>query len=129
MSWFGEGVRPGRRDLAGKLNLLVTAAPAVGYAGFVAMGAYLRLSLGRWPVVYVDDPKTVSMLILDSVVGVATIVGYFGFPAWLLTIGMLLLQHRFRASAVRAAVFIVPIVLFAATLRYGPRSFSDWFID
>ena len=117
------------RDIAGKLNLLAAVGPAATLIVVLAIAAYIRWHLGRWPTPYVDAPRTVAFVILHYLLIGAASSTYVGFPVWALTTPWLLFQRRFALALCRFGLFVSPLVVILAILRWDPTSFSKWLID
>jgi hypothetical protein len=122
-----EVVAVGKRDVAGKLNLVASLGPIAVCLIAVCMATYVRVHLGRWPVPS-DEPNTMVFTTLTWLLVAAIWFAWLSFPAWLLTTPWLLLQRRFRLGITRIALYLLPTAVFILTLNRD-TPFSNWLLD
>jgi hypothetical protein len=106
------------------------ASIPIGSSALVGMSAmYIRLSFGRWPVVYLD---TVNAPFADIAVTVTALCALALFPAILLlpTVAVIRRVMFVRpAFGLWAVTFAVGWVLAYTLVVWDPTGFIDWVID
>lgn len=108
----------------------VAALIPVGSALLVAISAaYIRLSLGRWPVVYLDN---VDAPFAEVAVTVAAVCALALFPTvFLLPLVAVVRRVMFvrPAFGLWALTFVIGWTLAYAVVVWDPTGFMDWVLD
>ncbi len=113
--------------VADRTNLGFTYLPgAILVLGFVLAG-WMRLTLGRWPVMYLDEPQGVAVVLGATVLYLAVGV-LIWLPTWLLTLPCVWLRRGCRPVARRAVLFTVGVVAVFSS-RWWAQDFVFWLGD
>jgi hypothetical protein len=124
-------VRVARRTIS-SIGWVLASGPLVLFMALVIHAVEVRLHLGRWPIVYRDDPR--SWLLSLHEYGVLAPTFYwslFGVPAWLLGAAVL---SGFRAVARGAltrqlAIIIIGILGIVLLVVADPTGYMEWLLD
>lgn len=111
------------------VSWVVAAVPAVLIGATSIVAAYIRLSLGRWPIVYHDD---VHAPFAGVAISIAVLCVFALLPSLLLLPAMVIIR---AASVTRpllgwwAVCFAITWLAAFALMRWEPTGFLDWLID
>ena len=107
----------------------VAAVPAA-LTGVTSIAAgYIRLSLGRWPIVYHDH---VHAPFAGLAIGMATVCVLALLPSLLLFPAMVVIRTTSRTPPVLgwwAVCFAITWLAAFALIKWEPTGFLDWLID
>ena len=111
---------------------ILAASPAAFATALALHAIHVRLHLGRWPIVYRDNPSSLLLTLHEYCLLVPTLyVALFGIPLWfLLSLVLALCGSRPRRATAWQALLIVgamvALVLFA---KHDPTGYLEWFLD
>lgn len=123
---------PRWRSRVARLGWILASGPAALLSVALLHAVHLRSYLGRWPVVYRDNPETLLLRIHEYGFLMPAFYGsLFGVPTWLLTGAMLvgtgLLEWRvFRNQIGLILAGIVGVILL---VTLDPSGYVEWFLD
>lgn len=114
-----------------KLAWTITLMPSICLVLFYSFVLRARLVLGRWPIPYQPDPKSLGFLFHH-------LLNWLSFPAlYLSTIAMFVL-FSFRINSVKirgfnyslaALIFTSSLILWLILFQSDPGQFWEWFTD
>lgn len=115
-----------------RLGWILAGGP-VAFLAFVLLHAlHVRLYLGRWPVVYQDNPESLLLHIHEYGLLMPTFyLSLYGVPTWLVlgaTLGGLGLV-RGRIFHEQLAFMLAGILGVALLLALDPTGYVEWFLD
>jgi hypothetical protein len=117
------------KSLANRSSMLLTALPLLSALAFLIFFAHVRLTLGRWPVVYRDNPH--GWLI--SAEGVLATLTYFAAVAalvlWPVVSGLAGLFLGRSIVFRRLFVFLAGWALLCSLFAFDPTGSIEWFLD
>lgn len=96
---------------------------------FLLQAFWMRLSLGRWPVVYRDVATGPVGISLEALTGWAFTGLFFGYPVLIL---LLFASWEFRGpkrAAFQALVLVVTVAILVTAYIVNPVGFPEWWID
>ena len=111
------------------LTRMVACVPTCLILAIVIPAAYIRMSLGRWPVVYFDSDAAPFAALASNVAAFAMVVV---LPSVLLLPSVALIRSAFSARPAFgrwAACFAMTWLLAIAIIIYDPTGFLDWVMD
>jgi hypothetical protein len=121
--WVGRGMMVG---------WILAAAPGAFTTFLILHAAHVRLYLGRWPVVYRDNPSTLLLRLHEyGLLAPSFYFALFGVPLWfLLSVVLAFGGGRPRRAVVRQALLIAAAlsVLFLVG-KLDPTGYIEWFLD
>lgn len=114
---------------AAVLNLCVSILPGVLIVLFVAEAAWVRGTLGHWPVVYRDDATGVVAAWLHSLAswGVLTVV--YSVPLWIISIAAPWKSGGRQWLIRHSALFLGAIAVLIVVNLINPFGFPEWWLD
>ena len=110
-------------------NLCVSLLPSVLILVFVAQAAWVRGTLGHWPVVYRDDATVVVAGWLDRVTSWGVLAVLYSVPVWLISLAapwksggrLWLIRH--------SSLFLGAIAILLVVDVLNPFGFPEWWLD
>jgi hypothetical protein len=111
---------------------ILAASPAAFATALALHAIHVRLYLGRWPIVYRDNPSSLLLSVHENgLLGPALYGALFGIPLWfLLNVVLALYGSRpRRASAWQALLIIGALVALVLFAKYDPTGYWEWFLD
>jgi hypothetical protein len=114
------------------LGWILASGPTALLAILLLHALHVRAYLGRWPVVYRDDPQTLLLQIHEHGLLMPVLWGsLFGVPLWLLSGAVLAATGLLRWRVFRGQVWLILAgiagVILLATL--DPTGYVEWFLD
>jgi hypothetical protein len=117
----------------GTIVAWILAASPVAFATALALHAiHVRVYLGRWPIVYRDNPSSLLLNVHEYGLLVPTLyVALLGIPLWfLLSVVLALCGSRpRRASAWQALLIVGAVVALVLFGKCDPTGYWEWFLD
>ena len=97
----------------------------------VSHALHVRLFLGRWPVVYRDEPDSFLLNVHARAIIAGVFATYYGMPAWAAAVVVGVVRGQAPAREIAAhiagiAAGLGGLLLLAAVDRTG---YFEWFID
>jgi hypothetical protein len=120
-----------RRRVA-RLGWFMSASPVAFLAVVLLHAMHVRIYLGRWPVVYRDNPESLFLHIHEYGFLVPALYGALcGVPLWMLSGAILvvagLLQWRVWGHQLGLMLAgMIGVILF---LWFDPTGYVEWFLD
>jgi hypothetical protein len=111
------------------VNRCLTYVPIARVALLAFLAAWMRLILGRWPVIYRDNPTGPVATVLSASTVYLLVVACFGLPLWAVTLACTGFLRGRRALTHRALVFGVAACVVVGIMWWDPRGFINWWLD
>ena len=109
--------------------MLLTALPLAAAAAFLVFFLHIRLTLGRWPVVYRDDPRGWLISVEEVLATLTYLAAVAAVALWPIASG---LTGLFLGRAIflrRLVVFLAGWVLLYVLFSFDPTGSVEWFLD
>jgi hypothetical protein len=125
-------VVPRAKAVLGAIGWMVASGPVALLVFLLLHAIHVRLYLGRWPVVYRDEPQSLLLSIHEyGLIAPTFYLCLFGVPTWLLGWTVLLAcrlapAKRFTWQLAFIVVGLLGMVLLAT---YDPTGYMEWFVD
>ena len=110
----------------------IAATPFLFVIVQVLHAVHLRLLLGRWPMVYRDNPESFLLRVHEyGVLFPLFYAGFFGVPMWaaLSVVVAVLLPSARRTIGRQAALVSLGIIVLALFWKFDPTGYVEWFLD
>jgi hypothetical protein len=120
------------RSRLATLGWVLASGPAAFLAILLLHALHVRAYLGRWPVVYRDDPQTLLLQIHEYGLLVPALWGsLFGVPLWLLSGAILAATGLLRWRVFRGQLWLILAGIAAVMLlaKLDPTGYVEWFLD
>ena len=120
------------RSRVARLGWVFASGPAALLAVVLLHALHVRTYLGRWPVVYRDNPETLLLRIHEEGFLVPALYGsLFGVPLWLLSGALLAAAGllRWRVFRDQLGLMLAGIVGVILLVTLDPTGYVQWFLD
>lgn len=120
------------RSRTARLGWVFASGPAALLAVVLLHALHVRFHLGRWPVVYRDNPETLLLRLHEECFLVpALYASLFGVPFWLPT-GVILAAAgvlRWRVFRDQVGLILAGIAGVILLVTLDPTGYVEWFLD
>lgn len=112
-----------------KTQSIVTYFPTFFVSIFATYAIHVRVILGRWPIVYKDNPENIFLnfhewfLIISFYLALAAIV------VWPFLSIYLLFGKCYKQFLKNLIIFTIPLVIFILVNLYDNSGYIEWFWD
>jgi len=123
-----QPLRIGTRQIILNLGWFLAAAPCILFMIMVAQALHLRFVLGRWPIVYKDEPNT-PLLFFHEYFLLAPMfyIALLSIPGFLVAGTIAQAGRRtFLGQMVLMLLGIIALVIF---FKYDRTGYIEWFMD
>jgi hypothetical protein len=109
--------------------MLLTALPLASAFAFLIFFAHVRLTLGRWPVVYRDNPHG-GLIDVEQVLATLTyLAAVAALVLWPVASGLAALFLGRSIFFRRLFVFLAGWALLYSLFVFDPTGSIEWFVD
>jgi hypothetical protein len=97
----------------------------------VSHALHVRLFLGRWPVVYRDEPDSFLLNVHQRAIIAAAFATYFGMPVWAAAVVGRVARRQAPARELATQIGCIAAGLggLALLAAVDPTGYFEWFID
>lgn len=110
----------------------IAATPSLFVMVQLLHAVHLRLLLGRWPVVYRDNPESALLRVHeDGLLFPVFYAGFFGVPMWAALSAVVAVLLPSARPTIGRQAGLVCLGLFALALfwTFDPTGYVEWFLD
>ena len=114
---------------AAVFNLCLSLLPVLLIVCFVAQAAWVRGTLGHWPVVYRDDATGVVAAWLHGQTSWGLLVVLYTVPVWFISLAAPWKRGGRRWLIRHSAFFLGAIAVLIVVNIINPFGFPEWWLD
>ncbi len=111
------------------LSWIITFLPFITITIFMTFGLHIRFFLGRWPVVFRDNPESILITIHTWITIIFLAALYFSLPLWII----LMIALAFKANKLplnsKLVIYSLGWASWFFIHYYDPFGFFEWFWD
>jgi hypothetical protein len=117
------------KSIANRCSVLLTALPLVAALAFLVFFVHIRFTLGRWPVVYRDDPQGWLIHAEGFLATQAYLAALVSIVLWPVASGLAALFLGRSIFFRRLFVFLAGWALLYSLFAFDPTGSVEWFLD
>jgi hypothetical protein len=90
----------------------------------------LRICLGRWPKIYVDDPRNIFLIILDKISTYVLLAGIVIIPLYLIINIIMIFMSKSKKSFLKNIIICMSgAIILMLLIKFDPAGYFNWFFD
>jgi hypothetical protein len=121
--------KPGMQSVANRTSMLLTALPLASALAFLIFFAHVRFTLGRWPVVYRDNPHGWLVSVEEVLATLTYLAAVAALVLWPVASGLAALLLGRWIFFRRLFLFLAGWALVCSLFVFDPTGSIEWFLD